>query len=134
MLSNIKQYAFHWLPLIVYCVLIYIQSANPAPVKLPGFFPLDKIVHFGLYAIMGILFYRAYRTLPFKKRHQVLILLSVVSASLYGVGDEIHQYYVPYRQADLFDVIADVLGAVCGVYFYHFWLLRRISIFGFKRS
>jgi len=55
----------------------------------------------------------------------VLILLSVVSASFYGISDEIHQYYVPSRNADILDVIADILGALCGVYLYHLWMVSK---------
>ena len=73
------------------------------------------------YFVMGILFYRAYQTLRIKGDPRMLILLSIASASLYGVSDEIHQYYVPFRDASIFDAIANMLGAVCGVYLYHLW-------------
>ena len=77
------------------------------------------------YAVMGVLFYRAYQTLRIKGDPRMLILLSVVSASLYGISDEIHQYYVPFRDASIYDVFANVLGAVCGVYLYHRWAASR---------
>jgi VanZ family protein len=51
--------------------------------------------------------------------------LSIISASLYGVSDEIHQSFVPYRHGSFTDVIADILGAVCGVYLYHRWKSRK---------
>ena len=126
MSSRLRNLLFYWLPPIAFCALIYIQSSHPSPVKLPSFFLSDKMVHFGLYALMGILFYRAYKTLPvFAFRSLPLILSSIASASLYGISDEIHQHFVPFRQADFFDVVADSLGAACGVYLYHFWLLRK---------
>jgi VanZ family protein len=56
---------------------------------------------------------------------QLLVLLSMISTSLYGISDEIHQSFVPYRDGSLLDVIADVLGAVCGVYVYHWWTVAR---------
>jgi len=46
----------------------------------------------------------------------------LISASLYGISDEIHQSFVPERDGSLLDVVADVLGAVCGVYVYHRWV------------
>lgn len=47
-----------------------------------------------------------------------MVILSVLLSSLYGISDEIHQYFVPYRDADLMDILADTLGVVMGVYFY----------------
>jgi VanZ family protein len=109
----------------VYCLLIYIQSAHPSPEELPSFKFMDKMLHFVAYAVMGILFYRAYQTLRIRNQRQLLIFFSIVSASLYGVSDEIHQYFVPARHAAFSDVIADILGAVCGVYLYHVWEGRK---------
>jgi VanZ family protein len=114
-----------WLPLIAYCLLIYVQSAYPSPQSLPSFVMMDKILHFAAYAVMGILFYRAYRTLRLGNHRQILVLLSMVSASFYGISDEIHQYFVPSRNADVRDVIADFLGAVCAVYLYQLWSRRK---------
>jgi len=119
MLPKVKSIAYCWLPLIAYCVLIYLQSSYPSPDGLPSFEFSDKLMHFGAYAVMGVLFYRAYQTLPFKTLIQYIVLASMISASLYGVSDEIHQSFVPYRDGSFGDVIADVLGAVCGVYVYH---------------
>ena len=53
------------------------------------------------------------------------MLLSVVSASLYGISDEIHQYFVPFRDGDILDAIANTLGALCGVYLYHMWAVSK---------
>lgn len=126
MQPRLKRFVFYWLPLIVYCLLIYIQSDYPSPEKLPSFKFMDKVLHFVAYGVMGILFYRAYRTLRIKNRRQILILLSIVSASLYGISDEIHQYFIPLRSADLLDATADILGAVCGVYLYQRWASQKV--------
>ncbi|MGB5540538.1 MAG: VanZ family protein, partial [Gammaproteobacteria bacterium] len=45
---------------------------------------------------------------------------------LYGVLDEIHQYFVPGRQADVLDVLADVSGGLLGAGLM-FLLLRRYA-------
>jgi VanZ family protein len=125
--TQTKNFIFYWLPLMIYCVLIYIQSDYPAPEELPSFKFTDKALHFVGYGVMGILFFRAYRTLRIKNHPKMLILLSMVSASLYGISDEIHQHFVPYRNADFFDVIANILGAVCGVYLYQLWVGQKES-------
>lgn len=115
-----------WLPLVFYCTLIYIQSAHPSPEQIPSFPFVDKILHFMAYGLMGILFQRAYQTLKFLgDQNRLLVLLSVVSATLYGISDEIHQSFVPYRHADMADVVADFIGAVCGVGIYYFLSVAR---------
>ena len=123
MLPQIRRFIYHWLPLIGYCVFIYIQSSYPSPEQLPAFEFSDKLLHFGAYAVMGILFYRAYQTLPLRHNIRLLVLLSMISASLYGISDEIHQSFVPYRDGSFTDAVADTFGAVCGVYLYHRWMM-----------
>jgi VanZ family protein len=120
-----KQFTLYWLPLIAYCVAIYIQSDYPSPQSLPSFEFSDKLLHLAAYAVMGVLFYRAYQTTPFNNNIQMLVLLSLVSASLYGVSDEIHQAFVPARDGSLWDVVADILGAAGGVYLYNRWVIAR---------
>ena len=125
MSTRLKNVLYYWLPVILYCLAIYIQSDLPASEHIPSFEFSDKVLHFLAYAVMGILFYRAYQTLRIKDNQQTLLLLSVVSASLYGISDEIHQYYVPFRDAEILDAIANFLGALCGVTFYHLWAVSK---------
>ena len=122
---RLKNFIYYWLPVILYCIAIYIQSDFPSSEHIPTFEFSDKVLHFLAYAVMGVLFYRAYQTLRFKENLRLLILLSIVSASLYGISDEIHQYFVPYRDASIFDVIANILGAICGVYLYNLLVSYR---------
>ena len=123
--AQLKRFTLHWLPLILYCLFIYIQSAKPSPEQIPSFPFVDKVLHFAAYGILGILFYRAYQTLRIKDNKRMLVLLSVVSATLYGVSDEIHQSFVPFRDAEIADIIADFIGSACGVWLYHLWLAWR---------
>ncbi len=117
--SKIKNFLSHWLPLIGYCVAIYIQSDHPSPERLPTFEFSDKILHFAAFGLLGFLFCRAYATLPLKDRRNTLILLSIGSATLYGISDEIHQYFVPFRQADILDAVANAVGSICGVIIFY---------------
>jgi VanZ family protein len=101
--------------------LIFIQSAQPSPDLIPQRPLLDKLLHCLAYFILGILFFRAYRALPIKISHNILIFISISSSILYGISDEIHQHFVPLRQADIMDVLADALGSVFGVLMYRLW-------------
>jgi VanZ family protein len=123
--SKLRNFLICWLPLLIYCLAIYIQSGQPSPEHIPDLRFLDKFLHFGAYGLLGILFYRAYETLPLKNFKNLLILISIGSATLYGISDEIHQYFVPHRQADIMDVIANTIGSICGVLFYYGWHNRK---------
>ena len=124
--ARFKDFLLYWLPIFIYCLLIYIQSSYPSPEELPQLPYLDKILHFAAYALLGILFLRALKTLPIKDNIKLITILAITLSSLYGISDEIHQHYVPYRDADITDALADIIGSIFGVYIYNFfWLERR---------
>ncbi len=125
--SKLRIFFLYWLPPIVYCLAIFIQSSFPGPGRMPDVRFFDKLLHFVAYALLGILFYRAYETLPLKDNHKLLIFISISSATLYGISDEIHQYFIPSRHADMVDVVANTLGSICGVYLYYRWKVRKKS-------
>ncbi len=119
--SKLSNFLICWLPLIIYCLAIYIQSSLPGLKHIPEVRFMDKLLHFGAYGLLGILFFRAYETLPLKDHKNLLILLSIGSATVYGIGDEIHQYFVPFRYADALDGVANTIGSIFGVYLYYRW-------------
>lgn len=94
---------------------IFVQSASPATPALPPWPGLDKMLHFAVYALMGILFFRAYQTTGLNNKPALLAVASILSAALYGLSDEIHQSFVPWRSAETLDLVADTLGAWAGV-------------------
>lgn len=113
-----KKFLIYWFPIILYCFLIFIQSSYPSIKRAPELPHLDKALHCIAYALLGALFFRAFKTTRIKNNVNLLWVLSVLLSSLYGIGDEIHQYFVPYRSADLMDVLADLLGSLLGIYIY----------------
>jgi VanZ family protein len=115
-LSGSKKIIYYWLPVLLYCLSIFIQSSYHFPEKIPSLPYIDKVIHFFAYAILGGLFFMAFRTQRFKENINMVIMLSILSSSLYGLSDEVHQYFVPYRDADMMDFFADVAGSICGVY------------------
>ena len=123
--SKLKKFLIYWFPLIIYCLAIYSQSDRPGPELIPDVRFLDKFLHFGAYGLLGILFFRAYESLPLKNFKNLLIFISIASAALYGISDEIHQYFVPSRHADVMDVIANTIGSICGVYLYYRWKTQK---------
>jgi VanZ family protein len=123
-----KNFILYWLPLILYCLLIFIQSSKPSFQQLPDIQYFDKLLHFVCYAFLGILFFRAFQTMQLKQSRTMLILFSILGATLYGISDEIHQYFVPLREASFSDVIANTLGSVFGVYLYSLRINKKMNI------
>ncbi len=121
-----KNLLIYWFPILIYCLLIFIQSSYPSIKSVPELPYIDKVLHFFAYALLGALFLRAFKTTRIKNKLKLILILSVLLSSLYGISDEIHQYFVPYRSADHMDVLADMLGGIMGVYIYQA-ITRKIS-------
>ncbi len=126
-LSNLIKFFRYWFLLIIYCILIFLQSSFPSIESVPELPYIDKLLHFFAYAVLGALFLRAYTTLQVRNNLKLLIMLSVLSSSLYGISDEIHQYFVPSRSFEYVDILADVLGSVFGVFIYQYITTRFID-------
>ena len=118
MLSRLMRMLPDLVPLVLYCVFIFIQSQLPAPFEMPEVPHFDKLLHLGAYGVMAVLFYRTYLAGWPQALKRTLIWASVISTALYGLSDEIHQYFVPERSADLLDWLADAVGAAVGAVIY----------------
>ena len=122
-MSSVKANTLHkilsyWFPVFIYCLLIFMQSSYPSPESVPDWPYIDKLLHIAVYALLGALFLRAFKTLRIQHNLKLVMILSILLSSLYGISDEIHQHFVPFRNADLMDVFADVLGSIIGVYIF----------------
>ena len=97
---------------IIYCCIIFAVSSIPGT-DLPELPATDYIMHGIEYAGLGFLlaWWRKSRGESVKK----LIMFSLATASLYGITDEVHQYFVPGRFMSLTDWIADTIGAMAGI-------------------
>ena len=117
-LSRYKTVLYYWLPVFICCLLIFIQSSYPSPESVPDWPYIDKLLHIAVYALLGALLLRAFKTLRIKNNVKLVMILSILLSSLYGISDEIHQHFVPYRNADLMDVFANLFGSIIGVYIF----------------
>jgi VanZ family protein len=61
------------------------------------------------YGILGILLYRAFKQTTETAGSMSLAITCVIA---FGISDEVHQWFVPQRQADFWDLVADTVGAV----------------------
>ncbi len=105
----------NWLFVFLYALLIFLLSSIPHDSSsfLFSFYMSDKLLHLVEYTILGALLFNAFSDrMSLKKR----FVLSFLLASLYGVTDELHQYFVPLRESDPLDLVADSLGGALGSY------------------
>jgi VanZ family protein len=77
---------------------------------LPG---ADKLAHLTIYGVFGALIARACWRTGSRSPLRVVVLATLL-ATAYGLSDEVHQRFVPGRQFELLDLLADAVGAVCG--------------------
>jgi len=96
---------------LVYIITIWLQSSlfNPQTIDAkPQLGTILELGHFILFGILYVLIYLAwltYGTMTWKK--EVVI---IVFTLLCALGDELHQYYVPYRSASAVDMVKNGVG------------------------
>jgi VanZ family protein len=85
----------------------------------------DKELHTLLYFGFGLLLSRGLSKGFGSRVTLMTAILVTVLAALYGVSDEFHQSFVPPRQVDAFDVVADTVGgALAGFGLYAWGIIR----------
>lgn len=111
-----KNIVFYWLPVFLWCVLIYYLSSIP---DLRSEFPnsidyiLRKISHITEYAVLVFLFFRATSLYIGKKRS---IFYAVLFAFTFALTDEYHQSFVAGRSGNAVDVTIDSMGIFLSVF------------------
>ncbi|MHB8418916.1 MAG: VanZ family protein [Myxococcales bacterium] len=102
-----------WLALAGYAAVIFYLSSESNPLPALTAHVWDKLLHLTEYGGLGLLF-----GLAVGRRGRIgwrdIVVWSAVLGLLYGASDEIHQSFVPGRDAEAGDVLADTLGALVG--------------------
>ena len=111
-----------WGPAATWAAVLFLLSELPGSTVGGGIEINDKVVHLGLYAVLGAAlawagwrWWGAFR-LP-------LILLGMG----YGALDEWHQAFVPGRDPSLGDFLADCAGVLLGFLFLRSYLRARAA-------
>jgi len=112
-----------WAPVVLYLALIFGLSSIANPPELPE--GSDKNLHALLYSGLGLLLVRALAGGLNRPVRLGIVLTATVLSALYGVSDEIHQYYVPPRQVEALDVVADTIGAGLAAIALYAWGIIR---------
>jgi VanZ family protein len=89
---------------------LFMASSGPG-VPLPPGRNWDKVLHAGAYAVLAALAAWALTRGRLRAATWPVLLAACLISVLYGATDEFHQSFVPGRDADVFDLFADALGA-----------------------
>jgi VanZ family protein len=156
--SRAQKFFRYWLPVLVWMAIIFSASADsksgPTSSRLiapfvrffvPDISPenLDEIVfvvrkaaHVTEYAVLSWLLARALTkpATPTGAWTRKAALAAWLVASLYSTTDELHQSFVPNREARWADIIIDSTGAALGIvgFFWYgrfrgYWEARRVK-------
>jgi len=103
-----------WLPCL-YMAGIFVLSSFHLDLTIDESVPFrDKGIHFLEYAVLGFLCANAARrSFPHRPAWRTFAVGAFVALA-WGLGDELHQAFVPGRSAEILDWVADTLGSVAG--------------------
>ena len=116
----IRRILIYQTPLVVYAALIYIVSSiSRLPTPDFGLTFADKIIHIIEYGLFCFLALRALKNPPLDFSPGPACIFAIGITVLYAALDEYHQSFVPGRNADMYDLLADILGAAVALLLFH---------------
>jgi polysaccharide biosynthesis protein VpsQ len=99
---------------------------GPTIVKIIGAgFEAAHLIEFGVLYLLIIV-----ALLSFGGISKVEETLTFIIAALYGLLDELHQYYVPFRSTSLIDLTKDIIGILFVWYMIHRFYYKEDSKIG----
>lgn len=105
--------------LVVYWLVLFVSTHMPSGViAQPRVW--DKLLHFAAYG--GLTFLLAFPVTMRSGPSLGAYVYLLVIAACYGAVDELGQILVPGRAADIWDWVADMVGAVAGLAIYRIFL------------
>jgi len=102
--------ALYWLAMFVGTHLPVV----PDPNKVPNSW--DKLQHLSAFAGLAVLLCAAGAAWDIPTRRLLMTVLGIIA--VYGLFDELTQAFVPHREPDLYDWVANMLGAGLGISVY----------------
>lgn len=109
---------------IIWAIVIFVLCSIPGDnipqasmVQIPHF---DKIVHFGLFFIMGIFLISELRYQTNLSRLGIAVIVFVLIAIYGGVIEFLQEHYFINRSGDFWDLCADAAGGVTSVFLFPF--------------
>lgn len=110
-------------PMLIVMGTIFFLSHQPADsISLPAFPGSDKIAHMVAYSFLGWSMLFSIPPRHWKRKSEKLVYCFVLFlVLLYGISDEFHQSFIPGRQPDLRDIVADMAGGIAAISSWIVW-------------
>ncbi len=109
------------LPAIIAAVLIFIASSfERVPFIDDSIIGWDKLVHMAVFFVFTLLLQVAFAANNQNWSNGKIAFISALTALIYALSDEIHQYFVPGRVCDIWDFAADSIGISLSLFFIKF--------------
>lgn len=99
-----------YVPALAWAAAVWLVGGLNNTPSVPSGLGLDKLAHFAMYGVLGLLLGRAWLRARRPARGWLL-----AAAIVLGAGDESRQALNVNRSADVADFAADVAGAVTGL-------------------
>ncbi|GHV48305.1 hypothetical protein AGMMS49546_38750 [Spirochaetia bacterium] len=102
------------LPAILVIAGIWFLSSQSILPKPKGIFGFDKFQHLLAYFVLAFTAGLWFPRQKWQRPGVALLLIAAAISSAYGVIDEVHQYFTPGRDCNIWDWLADTIGALLG--------------------
>ncbi len=112
MKTRLLKFLNHWLPVILWAVIIFKLSSGAVPVASNIYwqdFAVKKFGHFIFFGILAVLIYRALIGEGTARKKSAI--WAVLLATFYGATDEYHQMFTQGRESRIRDIFIDGVGA-----------------------
>lgn len=121
----------YFIPWVFFSIaIIYFSHQERIEFLEDTFYMSDKLLHFIAYFFYGLTIqFALINSNNYNKKKFIFTILII--GSLFGVSDEIHQYFIEGRSSDIFDWIADSLGIASSLLIKNvvLWLKNRVRLF-----
>lgn len=102
-----------WAAVVVWIAIqLTLTSLPGAAIPVSINHPVDWIGHCGLYGGLGFLITRVASLHGWPRRN---LIIAAVLISLGAALDELHQLFIPGRDAEVLDWLSDTIGAIAGL-------------------
>lgn len=121
----------YFIPWLLFSLtIIYFSNQESIDFLDDTFYLSDKILHFIAYFCYGL-------TIQFalinsnNYNQKKFIVTVIIIGSLFGVSDEVHQYFIEGRSSEILDWVADTLGIASSLLLKNFilWIKNRVELF-----
>ena len=117
-----------YFPFVFWLILVFALSSYPkAIIPQSRYISWDKMAHVVEFAIVGYLTSRTAFFSGSRFLYNGWVWIAILFGLIFAISDEYHQLHIPGRIASPFDVIADFMGVLLGVWIFRQAIRKRKS-------